>query len=51
MTFDDLFMHMLQDIYDAENQIVKTLPSMIEKVSGPELKRVFEQHPRETGIR
>ena len=30
-TLDDLFVHTLQDIYYAENQIVKALPKMIEK--------------------
>ena len=30
-TMDDLFLHVLQDIYYAENQIVKSLPDMIEK--------------------
>jgi ferritin-like metal-binding protein YciE len=30
---DDLFVHTLRDIYNAENQIVKTLPDMIEKAT------------------
>jgi hypothetical protein len=30
---DDLFAHTLQDIYYAENQIVKSLPNMIEKAT------------------
>ncbi|WP_428395388.1 ferritin-like domain-containing protein [Lichenicoccus sp.] len=47
-TLDDLFVHTLQDIYYAENQIVKTLPTMIEKASNPELKSAFQQHLRET---
>ena len=37
-TMDDLFVHTLQDIYYAENQIVKALPTMIEKASDPQLK-------------
>ena len=32
-TMDDLFVHTLKDIYYAENQIVKALPEMIEKLS------------------
>lgn len=28
-TMDDLFVHTLQDIYYAENQITKALPQMI----------------------
>ena len=47
-TLDDLFMHTLQDIYYAENQIVKNLPKMIEKASSPELKQAFERHLHET---
>ena len=47
-TLDDLFVHTLQDIYYAENQIVKNLPTMIEKASNPELKSAFQQHLQET---
>lgn len=47
-TMDDLFVHTLQDIYYAENQIVKSLPTMIEKASAPELKQAFQSHLAET---
>ncbi len=47
-SLDDLFVHTLQDIYYAENQIVKNLPTMIEKASNPELKAAFQQHLTET---
>ncbi|WP_375408377.1 ferritin-like domain-containing protein [uncultured Methylobacterium sp.] len=47
-TLDDLFSHMLQDIYYAEQQITKALPKMIEKASSPQLKQGFERHLRET---
>lgn len=47
-TLDDLFVHTLQDIYYAENQITKSLPTMIEKASSPELKSAFKQHLAET---
>jgi ferritin-like metal-binding protein YciE len=47
-TLDDLFVHTLQDIYYAENQIVKNLPTMIEKASNLELKSAFQQHLTET---
>src|ERR1043165_3537017 len=30
-SFEDLFMHGLQDLFYAENQILKALPGMIEK--------------------
>jgi ferritin-like metal-binding protein YciE len=47
-TLDDLFVHMLQDIYYAEKQITKALPQMISKASDPQLKQAFETHLRET---
>jgi ferritin-like metal-binding protein YciE len=47
-TLDDLFVHTLQDIYYAEQQIVKSLPKMIEKVSDPNLKQGFQTHLAET---
>lgn len=47
-TFDDLFVHTLEDIYYAENQITKALPKMIEKATDPQLKQGFETHLRET---
>ncbi|KQP50996.1 YciE/YciF ferroxidase family protein [Methylobacterium sp. Leaf106] len=47
-TLDDLFVHTLQDIYYAENQITKALPKMIAKATAPELKSGFEKHLKET---
>lgn len=47
-TMDDLFVHMLRDVYYAENQITKALPKMIEKASDPQLKQGFEKHLQET---
>jgi ferritin-like metal-binding protein YciE len=47
-TFDDLFLHQLQDIYYAENQITKALPTMIKKATNPQLRMGFETHLRET---
>lgn len=47
-TLDDLFVHMLRDIYYAENQIVKHLPDMISKTTDPSLKKGFESHLAET---
>ena len=34
-TMDDLFVHTLRDMYYAENQITKALPTMISKASDP----------------
>ncbi|HEV7254425.1 MAG TPA: ferritin-like domain-containing protein [Mesorhizobium sp.] len=47
-TFDDLFVHTLQDIYYAEQQITKALPKMISMATAPELKSGFQQHLTET---
>ncbi len=47
-TLNDLFVHQLQDIYYAENQILKALPKMIDKATSPELKAGFEAHLEET---
>ncbi len=47
-TLNDLFVHTLQDIYYAENQITKALPTMIDKASDAQLKQSFTTHLRET---
>lgn len=47
-TMDDLFVHMLQDIYYAENQIVKALPTMIKKATNVDLKTGLKDHLAET---
>src|SRR5436309_10451058 len=47
-TFEDLFEHTLKDIYYAENQIVKALPTMIEKATRAELRNGFKKHLEET---
>jgi len=47
-TFDELFVHTLQDIYYAEHQIVKALPDMVEKASDAELKKSFRTHLKQT---
>jgi ferritin-like metal-binding protein YciE len=47
-TMDDLFVHMLRDIYYAEKQIIQALPEMIEKSSDAQLKQGFQSHLRET---
>jgi ferritin-like metal-binding protein YciE len=47
-SMDDLFLHVLQDIYYAEKQIVKALPDMIEKATNRELTAAFSGHLEET---
>src|SRR5437763_5670998 len=47
-SMDDLFVHGLQDIYYAENEILKALPTMIEKAAHGELKKGLQKHLTET---
>jgi ferritin-like metal-binding protein YciE len=47
-SMDDLFLHTLQDIYYAENQIVKNLPDMIDKATNRELQSGLTAHLEET---
>ena len=47
-TMNDLFMHGLEDLFYAENQIAKSLPDMIEKATNPQLRAGFEKHLKET---
>lgn len=47
-TLNDLFEHELQDLHSAEEQIIKALPKMIEKVSRPDLKDALTQHLEQT---
>ena len=47
-TMDDLFLHGLQDIYYAENQIVKALPKMIDKATNRDLSKGLKDHLEET---
>jgi ferritin-like metal-binding protein YciE len=47
-TMDDLFLHTLQDIYYAENKIVKSLPNMIANANDAQLKSGLQSHLGET---
>jgi ferritin-like metal-binding protein YciE len=47
-SMEDLFLHTLQDVYYAENQIVKSLPKMIEKSTNRELASGLRKHLAET---
>ena len=47
-TMNDLFLHQLQDIYYAEQQLVKALPKMADKASEKQLKQDFMSHLEET---
>jgi ferritin-like metal-binding protein YciE len=47
-SLDDLLVHELQDIYNAEGQILKALPRMIKAASHPQLQSAFEEHLEQT---
>jgi ferritin-like metal-binding protein YciE len=47
-SLDDLLVHELQDIYNAEGQILRALPKMIKAASHPELQSAFEEHLEQT---
>ena len=49
-SMDDLFLHTLQDVYYAENQIVKALPKLIDGATSRELAAGLRNHLRETEI-
>lgn len=44
----DLYIHELQDLYSAENQILKALPLMEKATDDSQLKQAFSQHRRMT---
>lgn len=41
---NDLFEHQLQDIFWAENELDKFMPTIVKQVTSEELKDVFEEH-------
>lgn len=47
-SMQDLYVHLLKDIYNAEKQLVKALPQMARAAASPELKEAFEAHGEET---
>ena len=47
-TLSDLFHETLNDIYFAENKIIKTLPKMAKAANSKELAAAFNKHLRET---
>jgi ferritin-like metal-binding protein YciE len=47
-SMEDLLVDQLQDLYDAEKQLVKALPKAAKAASNPELKSAIEHHLEET---
>jgi len=47
-TLMDLYKHTLNDLYDAEQQILDALPKMADKAGHEELRAAFTEHKRIT---
>ena len=47
-TLKDLYIEELRDVYDAENQILKSLPKMAKAASADSLREAFEEHEEVT---
>jgi len=47
-TMHELFLEELKDLYSAEQQLVKALPKLAERVTTPSLRTAIESHLRET---
>ncbi len=47
-SLEDVFVHQLNDLYSAEDQLVEALPKMAKAASTEELKQAFEHHLQET---
>lgn len=47
-TLSDAFEHTLQDVYYAENKLVKALPKVEEAANGKKLKAAIAEHLKET---
>lgn len=47
-SLQDLYLHELKDIYNAEKQLLQALPKMAKKANHGELRQAFEEHTRVT---
>lgn len=47
-TMEEFFAHEIQDLYSAEQQIIKALPKMAEAASSDKLRAGFEEHLKQT---
>ena len=47
-SFDKLYIDQLKDIYNAEKQLVRTLPKIAKATSSPELRSALENHLEQT---
>lgn len=47
-SLEQLYLSDLQDLYDAEKQLLKALPKLAREVTSPKLRQGFERHARQT---
>lgn len=47
-TLEDLLVHQLRDLYDAEHRDLELLPELTEAIDDPSLVQVLQEHHRET---
>ena len=47
-TLKDRYVRELKDLYNAEKQLLETLPEMAEAADSPQLRKAFESHLKET---
>jgi ferritin-like metal-binding protein YciE len=47
-TLNDVFVDQIEDLYSAEQQLVKALPKMAQAATTPELREAFEHHLEQT---
>ncbi len=47
-TLNDLFVHELKDLHNAEKQMTKALPTLIQAATHPDLKVALEEHLKQT---
>ena len=47
-SLDELFVHELKDLYDAEHRLMEALPQMAEAASSSDLRQAFTTHLQET---
>jgi ferritin-like metal-binding protein YciE len=47
-TLNDLFVHQIKDLYDAEQRLTEAIPKMAGKAQSADLKAAFEHHLTET---
>lgn len=47
-TLDDLLLHEIQDLYDAEHQLTEALPKMSKAAKSSELRSAFDAHLKQT---